>query len=432
MKKNRKKVYVGLAADILHSGHINILKTANSFGDVTVGLLTDTAIATYKKFPYLNFNNRVIILKNLKYVKNVIAQNSLDYVPNLKKLKPDYVVHGDDWKRGIQKKIRARVVKTLRDWGGKLVEPKYTKGISSSLIKKEIIKSGITPDTRKLRLKRLMESKEIVRILEAHSPLAGLIIENLSLTQKNKFYEFDGMWSSSLTDSTLRGKPDTQSVDYTSRILGLNEIIDVTTKPIIFDGDNGGRIEHLPYLVKSLERTGVSAIVLEDKIGFKKNSLFKDQSKAKQDSIKNFSEKIKVANKSKISDDFLIIARIESLILGKSIADALKRANAYSKAGADAILIHSKDLNPQSIFKFSKKFSKSKFYKPLVAVPSTYSKTREIELIKNGFKIVIYANHLLRASYKSMETAAKIILKNKRTYEMEDKITSIKDILTLI
>jgi len=432
MKKNRKKVYVGLAADILHSGHINILKTANSFGDVTVGLLTDTAIATYKKFPYLNFNNRVIIVKNLKYVKNVIAQNSLDYVPNLKKLKPDYVVHGDDWKRGIQKKIRARVVKTLRDWGGKLVEPKYTKGISSSLIKKEIIKSGITPDTRKLRLKRLMESKEIVRILEAHSPLAGLIIENLSLTQKNKFYEFDGMWSSSLTDSTLRGKPDTQSVDYTSRILGLNEIIDVTTKPIIFDGDNGGRIEHLPYLVKSLERTGVSAIVLEDKIGFKKNSLFKDQSKAKQDSIKNFSEKIKVANKSKISDDFLIIARIESLILGKSIADALKRANAYSKAGADAILIHSKDLNPQSIFKFSKKFSKSKFYKPLVAVPSTYSKTREIELIKNGFKIVIYANHLLRASYKSMETAAKIILKNKRTYEMEDKITSIKDILTLI
>tara|TARA_B100000029_G_scaffold516751_1_gene633692 strand:- start:3500 stop:4798 length:1299 start_codon:yes stop_codon:yes gene_type:complete len=432
MKKNRKKVYVGLAADILHSGHINILKTANSFGDVTVGLLTDTAIATYKKFPYLNFNNRVIIVKNLKYVKNVIAQNSLDYVPNLKKLKPDYVVHGDDWKRGIQKKIRARVVKTLRDWGGKLVEPKYTKGISSSLIKKEIIKSGITPDTRKLRLKRLMESKEIVRILEAHSPLAGLIIENLSLTQKNKFYEFDGMWSSSLTDSTLRGKPDTQSVDYTSRILGLNEIMDVTTKPIIFDGDNGGRIEHLPYLVKSLERTGVSAIVLEDKIGFKKNSLFKDQSKAKQDSIKNFSEKIKVANKSKISDDFLIIARIESLILGKSIADALKRANAYSKAGADAILIHSKDLNPQSIFKFSKKFSKSKFYKPLVAVPSTYSKTREIELIKNGFKIVIYANHLLRASYKSMETAAKIILKNKRTYEMEDKITSIKDILTLI
>ena len=432
MKKNRKKVYVGLAADILHSGHINILKTANSFGDVTVGLLTDTAIATYKKFPYLNFNNRVIIVKNLKYVKNVIAQNSLDYVPNLKKLKPDYVVHGDDWKRGIQKKIRARVVKTLRDWGGKLVEPKYTKGISSSLIKKEIIKSGITPDTRKLRLKRLMESKEIVRILEAHSPLAGLIIENLSLTEKNKFYEFDGMWSSSLTDSTLRGKPDTQSVDYTSRILGLNEIMDVTTKPIIFDGDNGGRIEHLPFLVKSLERTGVSAIVLEDKIGFKKNSLFKDQSKAKQDSIKNFSEKIKVANKSKISDDFLIIARIESLILGKSIADALKRANAYSKAGADAILIHSKDNTPSKVFAFAKKFTKSKYFKPMVAVPSSYSKTYEKDLIKNGFKIIIYANHMMRASYPAMLDVAKSILINKRSFNAEKKISSIKEIINLI
>ncbi len=324
------------------------------------------------------------------------------------------------------------MIKTLKNWGGKLIEPKYTKNISSSIIKKDILKVGTSPDTRKSRLKRLLEAKKIVRILESHSALTGLIIENLRIEKNSKFIEFDGMWSSSLTDSALRGKPDNQSVDYSTRILGLNEISEVTTKPIIFDADNGGRIEHISYMIKSLERIGVSAAIIEDKIGLKKNSLFKDQSTVKQDTIKQFSEKIIKAKNAKISDDFLIIARVESFILGKSLKDAITRAEAYSKAGADAILIHSKQNNPKEIFAFAKKFLKSKYYKPMVAVPSTYSKTYEKELIRNGFQIIIYANHMMRAAYPAMVSVAKSILNNSRAYNAEKKISSIKEVINLI
>ena len=433
MYKNLKKlVYVGLSADILHEGHINILKIANKLGDVIVGLLTDEAIASYKKIPHLSYKQREIVLKNIKFVKKVIPQNTLDYRPNLKTLKPKFVVHGDDWKTGLQKNTRSQVINTLRKWNGKLVEPKYTKDISSSLIKKNMLKVGTSPDQRKAKLKRIMEAKKIVRILESHSALTGLIIEDLKIIKKQDYLEFDGMWSSSLTDSALRGKPDNQSVDYSTRILGLNEILEVTTKPLIFDADNGGRLEHLPYMIRSLERAGVSAAIIEDKVGLKKNSLFKNQSGAKQDSIKKFCQKISKAKETKISDDFLIIARIESFILGKNLNDALKRAEAYSKAGADAILIHSKENNPSQIFSFAKKFIKSKFYKPMVAVPSTYSKTYEKELIKHEFKIVIYANQLMRAAYPAMLSAAKSILYNKRAFEIENKISPIKEILNLI
>ena len=260
--KKKKLVYVGLSADILHEGHINILKIANRLGDVVVGLLTDKAIASYKKIPHLNYKQREIVLKNIKFVKKVIPQKTLDYRPNLKIIRPNFVVHGDDWKIGIQKQVRLNVIKTLRKWGGKLIEPKYTKNISSSLIKKDILKVGTSPDTRKSKLKRLIEAKNIVRILESHSALTGMIIENLKIVKNSIFFEFDGMWSSSLTDSALRGKPDNQSVDYSTRITGLNEIFEATTKPLIFDADNGGRIEHIPYMIKSLERMGVSAAII--------------------------------------------------------------------------------------------------------------------------------------------------------------------------
>ena len=430
--KKKILVYVGLSADILHEGHINILKTANKLGEVTVGLLTDKAIASYKKIPHLSYKQREIVLKNMKYVKKVIPQNTLDYRPNLNLLKPKYVVHGDDWQTGIQKVTRMQVIKTLKKWNGKLIEPKYTKNISSSLIKENILRVGTSPDKRKSKLRRIMEAKKIVRILESHSALTGLIIENLKVIKKLNYLEFDGMWSSSLTDSALRGKPDNQSVDYSTRIQGLNEILEVTTKPIIFDADNGGRIEHLPYMIKSLERIGVSAAIIEDKVGLKQNSLFKNQSGVKQDSIKKFCQKIAKAKDTKISDDFLIIARIESFILGKSLSDALKRAEAYSKAGADAILIHSKENNPSQIFSFAKKFIKSEFYKPMVAVPSSYFKTYEKDLIKNGFKIVIYANHLMRAAYSTMLSTAKSILANKRSFNIEKKIIPIKEIINLI
>tara|TARA_B100001121_G_scaffold308863_1_gene333996 strand:- start:982 stop:2286 length:1305 start_codon:yes stop_codon:yes gene_type:complete len=430
--KSKKIVYVGLAVDIIHEGHINILKTASKYGEVIVGLLTDEAISTYKNIPYLDFNRRKIIVQNIKYVKKVIPQTTLSYVPNLNLIKPDVVVHGDDWKKGVQKQTRKDVIKTLKKWSGKLVEPKYTENISSTLIKNKILEIGTSPQNRISRLKRLMYSKNIVRILESHNALTGLIIENLKIKRKYKNIEFDGMWSSSLTDSATKGLPDNSSLSFSSRISSLNDIMDVTTKPLVFDADNGGLIEHLPYLIRSLERSGVSAIIMEDKIGLKKNSLFKNQSGAQQDKPNIFAKKIKKICKIRQSTNFMVIARIESFILGKGLNDALKRAEIYSKAGADAILIHSKEKTPSEIFSFAKKFKKSKNFIPLVSVPSTYSKVYEKDLIKHGFKLVIYANQLLRAAYPAMEIAARSILEKSRAYEIDSKIIPIKEIINLI
>ena len=430
--KKTKTVYVGLSADILHKGHINILKIANSYGNVCVGLLTDQAIASYKNIPYLDYEKRKVVLENIKYVKRVIPQNTLDYVENLKLIKPDYVVHGDDWKTGVQKETRKRVIKTLKTWSGKLIEPKYTKNISSSLIKKEMTNIISFPQNRVSRLKRLMNSNDIVRILESHNSLTGLIIDKINIVKNNKTIEFDGMWSSSLTDSATKGLPDNSSLSFSARISSLNDIMDVTTKPLVFDADNGGQIEHLPFLVRSLERSGASAIIMEDKVGLKKNSLFKNQAGTKQDKPQLFAKKIKKICNTRQSQDFMVIARIESFIVGKGLKDALHRAEIYSKAGADAILIHSKEKTPSQIFSFAKEFRKSKNFIPLVSVPSTYSKVYEKDLVKNGFKLVIYANQLLRAAYPAMQNTAKTILKNKRAFEADKKIIPIKEIINLI
>jgi len=430
MKKN-DIVYVGLSADILHEGHINILKIASSYGDVVVGLLTDQAITSYKKIPYLNFKQRKVVLENLRYVKKVIPQKTLDYVHNLNIVRPNYVVHGDDWKKGIQKKTRDRVLKALKKWSGKLIEPKYTKNISSTIIKNKI-SEALSPENRVSRLKRLIYSKDIVRILESHNSLTGLIIENISVIKKSKKIEFDGMWSSSLTDSATKGKPDNSSLDFSTRLSSLNNMMEVTSKLLVFDADNGGQLEHLPFLVRSLERLGASAIIMEDKIGLKKNSLFKNQSDTKQDKPELFARKIKQICKSRKNNDFMVIARIESFIVGKGLKDALKRAEIYSKAGADAILIHSKEKTPAEIFSFAREFKKSKNFIPLVSVPSTYSKVYEKDLIRNGFKLVIYANQLLRAAYPAMQFTARKILENSRTFEIEKKIIPIKEIINLI
>jgi len=430
MKK--KIVYVGLAADILHKGHINILKTANRYGSIIVGLLTDQAIASYKNIPYLDYEKRKVVIENIRYVKKVVPQNTLDYVSNLELIKPDYVIHGNDWKTGVQKKTRERVIKTLKKWSGKLIEPNYTENISSTLIKKEMNNIVSSLENRVSRLKRLMNSKEIVRILESHNSLTGLIIDTINVVKNKKIVEFDGMWSSSLTDSATKGLPDNSSLSFSSRISSLNDMMDVTVKPLVFDADNGGQIEHLPFLVRSLERSGVSAIIMEDKVGLKKNSLFKNQSSTKQDKPKLFAKKIKKICNSRQSQDFMVIARIESFIVGKGLEDALHRAEIYSKAGADAILIHSKEKTPAEIFSFAKEFRKSKSFIPLVSVPSTYSKVYEKDLIKNGFKLVIYANQLLRAAYPAMQSTAQTILKNKRAFEADKKIIPIKEIINLI
>jgi phosphoenolpyruvate phosphomutase len=428
----KKKVYVGLAVDIIHEGHINILKTANKLGDVIVGLLTDEAIASYKNIPHLDYKRRKIIIQNIRYVKKVVPQNTLSYVSNLKLLKPDFVVHGNDWKTGVQKKTRDEVIKTLKKWSGKLVEPIYTKNISSTIIKNKILEISSVPQNRTSKLKRLIASKNIVRILESHNSLTGLIIENLKVKKNNFDLEFDGMWSSSLTDSATKGKPDNSSLDFSSRISSLNDMMDVTSKPLVFDADNGGQIEHLPFLIRSLERSGTSAIIIEDKVGLKKNSLFKNQTGTKQDRPEIFAKKIKKICASRQSNDFMVIARIESFIVGKGLKDALKRAEIYSKAGADAILIHSKEKTTNEIFAFAKEFRKSKNFKPLVSVPSTYSKVYEKDLIRNKFKLVIYANQLLRAAYPAMQYTARKILEKSRAFEAEKKIIPIKEIINLI
>ena len=432
MKTIKKKVYVPLAVDFLHEGHINILKTAKKYGEVIVGLLSDEAIANYKTIPILKYKNRELLVKNLKYVSKVIPQQSEDYTFNLNKIKPDFLVHGDDWKYDNRKKTRNKVITILKKWNGKLIEPKYTKNISSSKIRSKIFEIATLPQNRVSRLKRLMTSKKIVRILESHNSLTGLIIENLKVEKNNIYTEFDGMWSSSLTDSATKGKPDNSSLDFSSRISSLNDMMDVTTKPLVFDADNGGQLEHLPFLIRSLERSGVSAIIMEDKIGLKKNSLFKNQSGTQQDKPKIFAKKIKKICLSRQSNDFLVIARIESFIVGKGLKDALSRAVIYSKAGADAILIHSKEKTPAEIFSFAKEFKKSKYFVPLVSVPSTYSKVYEKDLIKNGFKLVIYANQLLRAAYPAMQNAAKTILEKTRAFEIDKKIIPIKEIINLI
>tara|TARA_B100000287_G_scaffold71097_1_gene62561 strand:+ start:810 stop:2195 length:1386 start_codon:yes stop_codon:yes gene_type:complete len=431
-KNDMTKVYVGMSADLIHPGHINILKKASELGSVIVGLLTDEAIASYKRLPSLTYEQRKQIIENIKGVDKVIPQTTLDYVENLKKIKPSFVVHGDDWKTGVQSKTRDRVIKCLNEWGGELIEPEYTENISSTLLHKNIKEIGTTPSIRIKQLRRLLQSKKIVRILEAHNGLTGLIVENTHIDTNDKREEFDGMWESSLTDSVSKGKPDIGTVDFTSRLATIDQILEVTTKPMIVDGDNGGLPEHFTFFVKNLERLGVSAVIIEDKIGLKKNSLFGTDVQQNQDSIENFCYKIKVGKNAQVTEDFMIIARIESLILGKGQDDAVKRAKAYINAGADGIMIHSKDSQPDEILDFCDSYKKLNTDVPLVVVPSTYGTITENQLSDAGVSIIIYANQLLRSAYPSMKNVAETILTSKHASSVDNACMNIKDILTLI
>lgn len=425
-------VYVGMSADMIHPGHLNIINEAQKLGEVTIGLLTDKAIASYKRLPALNYDQRKIIIENVKGVSQVIPQHELDYSPNLRELKPDYVVHGDDWKKGVQRQTRQKVIDTLAEWGGKLHEVPYTKGISSTMLNESLKEIGTTPEIRMGKLRRLIESKPIVRVMESHSGLTGLIVEKISVNKDGLKKEFDAMWLSSLTDSTSKGKPDIEAVDVTSRLHGLNDILEVTTKPIIYDGDTGGIPEHFVYTVKTLERLGVSAIIIEDKTGLKKNSLFGTEVPQTQAKIKAFAQKISAGKKAQVSKNFMIIARIESLILKKGVDNAIKRAEAYIEAGADGIMIHSKEKDGKEIFEFCKRYEEFEKRVPLIAVPSSYNHVYENELRDAGVNVVIYANHLLRSAYPAMVNVAKSILTHERSFEANDNCMSIKEILNLI
>lgn len=428
----RKRVYVAMAVDLIHPGHLNIINEARKRGDVIIGLLTDKAIASYKRLPYMTFEQRKLIVENIKGVVEVVSQDSFDYAPNLHKLKPDLVMHGDDWKNGVQKDMRQRVIDILSEWGGEVIDIPYTKGISSTKLNDVIRDIGTTPEIRMKRLRRLIENKPIVRILESHSGLTGLICEHVNIEINGIKKEFDGMWSSSLTDSTSKGKPDIEAVDVTTRLHGLNDSLECTTKPIIYDGDTGGKPEHFVFTVRTLERLGISAIIIEDKVGLKKNSLFGTDVTQTQDTIENFSHKIRMGKNAQITDNFMIIARVESLILGKTVEDALERAFAYIVAGADGIMIHSKEKSGDDIKAFCEQFRSKNKNTPIIVVPSTFNHITEDEFADMGVNVVIYANHMLRASYPAMLDVAKSILSHGRSFEANDKCMPIKEILELI
>ncbi len=427
-----KTVYVAMSADLIHPGHLNIIKEAQKYGKVILGLLTDEAIASYKRLPCLSYEQRKVVVENIVGVERVIPQHTLDYIPNLLEIKPDYVVHGDDWKTGVQMGTRARVMDALRQWGGELIEPPYTEGISSTQLNEALKDIGTTPETRMKCLRRLLQAKNIVRILEVHNGLSGLIVEKTSFRDQGMTREFDGMWLSSLTDSTAKGKPDIEFVDLTSRMNTLNNILEVTTKPVLYDGDSGSIPEHFVFMVRTLERLGVSAVVIEDKVGPKRNSLLEKQDNQRQDSIESFSDKIRMGKQAQVTEDFMVIARIESLILGKGVGDALTRAAAFMDAGADAVLIHSKSDKPDEVLEFCGEYSRLGKKVPLVVLPTTYPQVTEEQLVEAGVNVVIYANHMLRSAYPAMQQAAESILKNSRCLEADRECMPVKDMITLI
>jgi len=428
----KKTVYVALSADFIHAGHVNVMQKAAELGDVVIGLLTDEAIASYKRLPHLNWEQRKVVVENMKGVVKVIPQRTLDYSENLLAIKPNYVVHGDDWKSGVQRSIREKVLKELQAWGGELIEVSYSEGLSARTINEAVSEYLHTPDIRRAMLRRLIESRDIVRILEVHSGLSGLIAEKVRVSSEKEDREFDGMWISSLTDSTSKGKPDIELVDLTSRLNTINDVLEVTTKPVILDGDTGGQLEHFPYMVRTLERLGVSAVIIEDKKGLKKNSLFGTDVQQTQCTIDEFCQKIKAGKQAQSTKDFMVIARLESLILKAGEEDALQRAKAYIEAGADAIMIHSKEKTPDEVLSFLKKYSQFNSKVPVVVVPTSYNAITEEELAEAGVSVVIYANHMLRSAYPAMQKTAETILRAHRSKEADELCMPIKEILNLI
>ena len=427
-----RTVYMCFATDILHSGHIAILKKAKRLGKLMIGVLSDKAVAGYKRFPLLPYEERRAMLESLAGVSQVVEQRTLSYRENLETFRPDFVVHGDDWDSGFQKPIRDEVVSVLASYGGRLVEFPYAQDEKYQALELRARANLSLPDVRRARLRKAIEMKGIISAMEAHSGITGLIVENTVVYQNGAARQFDAMWVSSLCDSTAKGKPDIELVDMTSRFRTIDDIMEVTTKPIIFDGDTGGLTEHFVYTVRSLERMGVSMVIVEDKTGLKKNSLFGSDVAQTQDSIENFSAKIAAGKRAQKTKDFMICARIESLILERGMEDALKRAFAFVKAGADAIMIHSRKHDPEEIFTFAERFRAEDRTTPLVVVPTSFNSVTEEEFKARGVNVVIYANQLTRTGFPAMQNAAKTILEHHRAQECDTLCMPIRDIITLI
>lgn len=427
-----KKVYVSFATDIIHNGHINIINKAAELGEVIAGVQTDDIVMRTLRHPVLPLKERMEIIRSIKGVSRVVVQDELFYDKVLYELKPDIVVHGDDWQTNYLSGIRQRVIDVLAEWGGELVEFPYTRTKPVMSLENTLYDQLGVPEIRRSRLKKMLNSNQTIRVMEAHSGLSALIVETARAEVNGQARQFDAMWLSSLCDSTVKGKPDIELVDMTSRIKTLEEIMDVTTKPIILDGDTGGQIEHFVHNIRTLERIGVSAIIIEDKVGLKKNSLFGTEVQQQQDSIDAFSQKIRAGKKALRTNEFLIFARCESLILEKGMEDALERCTAYIKAGADGIMIHSRKKTPDEVIEFCDKFKKDFPTTPIVAVPTTYNGITEEGLAEHGVNIIIHANQLIRSAFPAMKKTAETILQNGRSKEADEYCMPIKEILTLI
>lgn len=427
-----KRVYTCFCTDTIHEGHKNIIKEARKYGEVIVGILCDYQMIRYNRFPVVPFEERVAMVGSMEGVSEVVIQEQIMYDKILKELKPDYVIHGDNWKSGPEELIRKNVLENLSKYGGELIEVPYTWNDSVKKIEEISRERLAMPEFRRKRLRQLINICSIVKTIEVHNGLTGLLAEKTVVEAGDGLDQFDAMWISSLCDSTVKGKPDIELVDMSSRIRTIDEVMDVTTKPIILDGDTGGLIEHFVYNVRTLERMGVSAIIIEDKVGLKKNSLFGTEVKQTQDSISGFCEKIRAGKEAQRTEDFMIIARIESLILERGMEDALTRAEAYVNAGADGIMIHSRRKEADEIFEFCDRFRKWDKRTPIVVVPTTYCDTYEAELAEHGVNIVIYANQLTRSAFPAMENTARAILRHHRAKEVEEQLISIKKIITLI
>lgn len=427
-----KNVYVCLSTDVIHEGHLNILNKAKSYGNVIAGVLSDEAMVRFDRFPTISFEERKAMMEALPCVDKVVVQNEVSYETILKELKPDYVFHGDNWREGALSAIRQNVIDTLALWNGELIEIPYTRNENVVKIDRNTREKLAMPEYRRARLRKLLDIRPIVKTLEVHSGLTGLIAEKTVVEHNGEVDQYDAMWISSLCDSTAKGKPDIELVDMSSRMRTIDDVMDVTTKPIILDGDTGGLVEHFVYNVRTMERMGVSAVIIEDKTGLKKNSLFGNDVKQTQDTIENFCEKIRAGKAALRTDEFMIIARIESLILEQGMEDALTRAYAYVEAGADGIMIHSRKKDPAEIFEFCDTFRKTNTTTPIVVVPTSFNAVTEKEFAQHGVNIVIYANQLTRSAFPAMQETAIEMLKNHRAKEADSRLLSIKDIITLI
>ena len=430
--KKMKTVYTVFCTDVIHEGHKNIIKEAGKYGRVVVGALSDRAAIRFNRFPTVPLEERVRMYENLEGVDEVIVQDDIMYDRIFEKLKPDYVIHGDNWKEGPESAIRENVLKLLRKYGGELIEVGYTYNPTVKKIDRQLMEKLSMPEYRRKRLRQLLEMTPIVKVMEAHSGLTGLIVEKTIVEHDGRLDQFDAMWVSSLCDSTAKGKPDIELVDMSSRLRTIDDIMEVTTKPIILDGDTGGLAEHFVYNVRTLERMGVSAVIIEDKKGLKKNSLFGTEVVQTQADIEEFAAKIKAGKNAQLTEDFMIIARCESLILEQGMEDALKRCHAYVEAGADGIMIHSRKKDPAEILAFCDEFRKTDAKTPIVVVPSSFNTITEEELAEHGVNIVIYANQLTRSAFPAMQETARDILKYHRAKEVDDRLLPIKEIITLI